>query len=489
MSVVLHVGSRFSPVRWLASLRLDRAALNDLAAHIVLQGLFWWGVLHLIELPGLYMDAVNPEFLAAKWFHPQLANPLPVMPTATIPWLGNLYHGVENLYVGLLVFCVMGLNLTALRVAQALFGAGIVALTYGVARRTGVNRLLSFSAAAFLATDVAFIASFRTQFYIVLAGLFWLLGALYLLVSTRTDESSLWRYVGAGVLCGLAVYGYFVYLFFLPVMVWLMPRRRAVWRGWITGFVVGMLPYVAGYLSLMKAVGGVSQGLQWIHNQVVGLAPLASDLTLWGRVTNSIRNTVYAAENIANELMIFGAAAPDPWVNVKSQVLLGLVALALAQAVYARRWLGARPQLSGQQLVWLPVCYFVATIALGNRLWIHHFGMLLPLAYLVAAIGLQTALAWAARHWHPTQSASRLVLTLVLLPVAVMAVLGNLGQQDRFFQRLESTVAWARCRTRSIVWPVTPWSGTTSACTFSPSGDFPCPLCFSPATRCRLPQT
>lgn len=419
-----------------------RPERRDLLALALLQLIFWVGVLHDVDLPGLYMDAVNPEYLAARALHPALHNPVSMLPTAFIPLLGNLYHGVQNLYVGLLLFVVLGLNLVALRIAQALFGAVTVGMVYAVTKRATHLRLPAFLAAAGLATDIAFIASFRTQFYIVLAGTAWLLCAVYCALPKPNAAPLQQRVMLAGVFFGLAVYTYFVYLFFLPVVLACGLRNTRSWRTvavWLLGFAVGMLPYVAGYLSLTIALGGLEPAWHWLTRSITDLAPLSSSLTVWESLSNSLRNARYALQNTGNELMIFGESPGALWPQIKVWILAACV-LWLAAWRFKSRPEAARATrpsslsvLTPGQLVWLPVCYFGASLLLGNRIWIHHFSVLLPLLYIVAALALQPLLQKPS-SWLRSSYLGHGVMVLT----AAMA-LANLHQQNDFFHRIEQT--------------------------------------------------
>ena len=132
--------------------RVPNAA--DMVAILFVQAAFWIGILRHIELPGLYMDAVNPDYLAVQTLNPELSNPAWILPTAWFPILGNLYHGVQNYYLDLPLFWFFGSNIVTVRFSQALFGSIIVLLLYSVSIRATGNRLISFFASLALATNI-----------------------------------------------------------------------------------------------------------------------------------------------------------------------------------------------------------------------------------------------------------------------------------------------------------------------------------------------
>jgi len=400
-----------------------------------LQLLFWLGAFHSVDLPGLYMDAVNPDYLSARTLHPEIRNPVNAMPTAWVPLLGSLYHGVQNYYVSLPIVGLLGFNLPALRIAQALFGAGIVTMTYLLALRMITSRPLAFATAALLAIDIAFLASFRTQFYIVLSGVFWLLCSFHVAADDEVESFDRRTWV-SGVFYGLAVYSYFVFLFFLPVWLVLVWRNTQRWRPlvhWMLGFCLGMTPYVLGYLSLIIALGGPSQALEWLHQSLAGLAPLSSKLSFVESVMNVIRNASYALQNTGNELMIFGASLGSRFSELKAYGLAAGTLLVLFKPdsgqIRLQMFTSGQSKISGafilpHQLVWFPVAFMLVSLAFGSRIWIHHFSILIPLCYLCTVLGFS--------RWY-VGNLKKFIAVLLLLVGFV-----NIHQQSIFFDRLEA---------------------------------------------------
>ncbi|MGE8363281.1 MULTISPECIES: glycosyltransferase family 39 protein [unclassified Cupriavidus] len=388
------------------------------------------------------MDAVNPDYLAARALNRDLPNPVWVLPTAWFPILGNLYHGVQNYYVGLAIYKVLGMNIVSVRLAQALFGAAIIALLYAMVVRATDNRWLALLAAAGLATDVAFLASFRTQNYIILGGEAWLFAALLLLYPRKGAASiTPQALILSGICYGLAIYGYFVFVFFGPAIAWLVFRstdRRLKYCGlWIFGFIVGMLPYVAGYLSMIIALGGVTETLDFLRSATRNLSPFSSKLGFLGNVRYALEVGKLALANGGNELMIFGeAVSGGRWPVVRLAlfcfaVLMALLFLCLRTAASGVTALTKLNRL----LVLLPICYFAVASLLGQRLWAHHFSVLTPLAYLIIVIAIHGGWTWIASR----QVNLRLIQGPVLTAIGILLITGNLVQQSKFFGQLEKT--------------------------------------------------
>ena len=414
---------------------------RDTTLLAILIALFALGVFRDITLPGIYMDAVNPDYLAARTINNELKNPIWIMPTAWFPIIGNLYYGVQNYYVGIPIYKIFGFSLVSLRLGQALFGVVLVSLLYVLTARLTRSRLLSFVAVAGLATDIAFVASFRTQNYIILSGEAWFLAALLLLFRASPSPTNLRRSIFmSGVCFGLAVYGYFVFLFFLPAFLWLVIRcdlgdSKAAIKSWIIGFTVGMLPYAIGYLSMIVKLHGVSQTIEYISNTTQSLNPLSSSLSIWNGLTYAIEMTRIALANTGNELMIFGDPIAGSWAAVRFWFMCCVLFLGSAL-------LAVQPTVDGalgrnrRFLVLLPVSYLLFAGILGNRLWAHHFSVLIALAYLMAAIVIADAILLARAALPDFKNAVRKSLVIAF---GVLLISGNLWQQQAFFLRLNET--------------------------------------------------
>ncbi|HEY0961923.1 MAG TPA: GtrA family protein [Pseudomonadales bacterium] len=426
---------------------------------MAVQAVFWTSHLHEANLPGLYMDAVNPDYLAARTLNPELPNEVSLQPTIGPPVIGALYHGVQTFYTGLPVFAVLGFNLFALRVAQGLFAGGILVMVHVVLQRATGSLLLALAGSLCLATELAFIASFRTQFYIVVAGTFWMLLAVYLALGRKTpatapharevraaphtgihDEIPALAWFFSGLCAGLAVYSYFVFVFFVPVFVAMGWWHTRSWRGvlaWLLGFTLGMQTYVLGYLLAITALGGLGPALEWLRSTSEGLGPMSSELALVPRVVNAWNVLVITLENAGNELMIFGAAEQGAWATWKARLLVlvpvllamsGLVRLP-AQRDRAEIGVDGNALLVGWHLAWLPLSFFAVSLVFGDRLWSHHYSSLIAIVYVVLFIAIAQAQR-ALRRDVPIWAG-------VVLVAGFAA--GNVLQQRTFFERLAET--------------------------------------------------
>lgn len=380
------------------------------------------------DLPGIYMDAVNPDFLAAQWLH-HGHNPGAGIPSKVFPILGSFYHGLQNAYLGLPFFALAGFSVTSLRLEQAVFGAILLAALYHLTRRLTGSRWLAIFTSVGLATELAFTASFRTQFYIVLGGAAWLFVSMLLALPAEEDS---WivrrRTFWSGVFFGLAAYGYFVLAFFAPAMAILVavwtPRRQ--WAGWVAGALVGVSPFFLGMLSLVAKKHGIGPAIEFVRGMLGQLKPFDASGASGNNLQYAWDMLRLAVSDAANEGMIFGGPLQDAWGNAKAW------AIAVSVVVLAGWGMVATARRDGSAALtlpaWMPVSFIAVASLFGHRLWAHHFSVLVPFLYLLPALVFARVMA-VAPH------ASRWGIAAIF-----MAVLGgNLWQQAKFHEVLAAT--------------------------------------------------
>ena len=409
---------------------------RKLPAILFAVGLFLVCALRYVEVPGLYMDAINPDYLVGRWLNPELQNPAWTLPGPELPLLGNLYHGTQNLYFGLLTYSIFGTSIISARLTHALFGAAIVALLYLNSRRVTGQPWLALVMALGLASDMAFIGSFRTQSYIVLGGQVWMLVATYLaLGSLKKEVAGAWSLVVSGACMGLAVYGYFVHLFFAPVVAWVAvfgPGARGAgnrfWL-WALGFAFGMLPYVIGYAWMVVDLGGWGAFADWLRAAVTGLKPMSGSPTYFAGLMAGLRDSRLALAGIGNEMMMTGGAISVLEANIRTWLLVLACTVCIAGGVANWR---SRPGIAkaGLAMAMLPLGYVLIAAIFGGRLWVHHYTVLVGISYLVMATALGMVI--------PLMPCGRIRLVSVLI-IAAILLTSNFHQQNRVFHSLERT--------------------------------------------------
>ena len=418
---------------------LFKIASIDLWLAVLVQLLFWTSHLRMVDLPGLYMDAVNPDYLAAQILNREIANPSMAMPSVIGPILGGLYHGAQNLLLGLPVFSLLGFNLLSLRVAQGLFGAGILILMQALIKRMTGSTAIAIVCALALASELAFVASFRTQNYIVISGCLWLLAAMYVATQRGADRRLL---LFSGALMGLAVYSYFVFLFFVPAWIvcglWNTRSIRSV-GAWLLGLALGLQTYVLGYLSLVLKLGGLGNAVQWLQQMLGVLAPMSSGLNWTDRFHYAWLYARMSAHNWSNEQMLMETVVSGSWAEFKFGLFLACaVVLMLVTPRFlmittlhepAANYRHKPAFVSCRQLGWWLLSFWVCALFFGKRMGAHHYVSWVPLLYVLLA-----CTAADLSRWLDRKGMQLLPIVAVLLIVAL-----NQQQQQPFFKRLTET--------------------------------------------------
>ena len=353
-----------------------------------------------IDLPGVYLDAVNPDYLVVRVFTwdrtPMAAWVLPGnhLFGARFPILVSLYHGTQHFWLGLPLFWLLGTTVESLRIVHALFGLGVLAALYALLASAGVRPWLATLATGALAVDPVFLFAFRTQSHITMAPAAWLLLALLFLARAQRDRPATRATVASGFCAGLAVQGYFVYGFFVPALVagtWLWsraysgpgPATRDVAR-WALGLALGVSGYVLGYALIAREEGGFGALVAYLADQQRSLGAFASPMTLAERIRFVAAMVAGVFGNGWHHSLVFGEAGYRlPGTAAKMLLLLGapLALLAIAE----RRGTASPMQ---RLVVALAPTFCLFALLFGGRLGGHHFMSLLPLGYAALALGL-----------------------------------------------------------------------------------------------------
>ena len=394
-----------------------------------------------IDLPGLYMDAVNPDYLAARFLHPALHNPVYELPSYFFNILGNYYHGVQNYYVAVPFLAFFGSSVTSIRLAQMLFGAIIVAGCTSIVQRISRSNALALACGVALATEIAFIASFRDQNYIVLGGFAWLTLALLVLfprnLPPEADRAiSHRRIFVSGIFCGLAAYGYFVQIFFFPAML-LLTLRQGAFTGrtfmiWCAGVAVGLLPYAFGYFSMYLALGGIHPMMESLQAGLTTLQPMQAGGSVTRNLVEVFDFARFAVSDRENELMALGTALGSTWGTIKFGMLCfcSIALFAGLLANLARR----RGAIIDLMMGMLPISFLCVSAVFGSRLGAHHFSVLVPLMYVLTALLVARVIVQPLRkRGSPTVARAAIVV------LTVSAVIANFCQQQAYLNELNRT--------------------------------------------------
>jgi len=392
--------------------------------------------LQQIHLPGVYMDAVNPDYMAVLILNRHHEQVLPWLLPGNLlldryPILISYYHGSQQLWLGLPFFWLFGTTVTGLRLTHAMFALGVLATMYAFVVRSGLKPWQAALACAALALDPSFSYAFRTQSYITLAPAAWLFLALYSITRSveSPDKQARWLFA-SGLFYGFAVVAYFIYAFFLPALLlalwWYraMPRRAAAWLALLIGLLLGGWCYPVGYWLTVKQFGGVSAAWDYFQQTQRALAAFSEQPDLATRVTHVANIVGSVFRNWYHHTLIFGEYGDVPGGGFKMSMLLGLPLFLWARAEWRRQ----RP-VALRVLVALAASFMLVALLFGTRLSGHHFMVLLPLSYSALALGV-VALSNAAPGW-------RTATTTVALPFAALVALNAGGQVKEALQLRE----------------------------------------------------
>lgn len=223
-------------------------------ASMVLCGI--WQVLRCPDLPGLYLDAVNPDYLAVQILFPQTPNRNWAIPYSSIPLLGQLYHGTITIWLQLLIIGLFGkANLLTLRLANMIYVIGICWIMYLILKKTGANKIISFLMMDAIILSPNVFSFIRTQYYIKLPGTLLLMLSVYFAILSIDRQRHALYLALSGISLGVAFYSYFIFLFFAPaVLVLCLGKTRQLGLKrfkdafiWCAGFGCGGILYVIGY--------------------------------------------------------------------------------------------------------------------------------------------------------------------------------------------------------------------------------------------------
>ncbi len=404
---------------------------------------FCLGAATEMDAPGVYMDAVNPDYIIVRLLNPTA---VPAAEVWTIPGtllfgrfplLGQIYHGALPFYVGLPTYALFGTGVLGIRLTNLVFGCMVLASAGSLMLAFRARPAIAAFCLLLLALDPAFLFSFRTQFYITL------LAAAPLLLSVSLTE---WRGAGpsgrdallAGFLAGLSCYGYFIYAFLAPAAAGHALLR---WRGipgaprrctlWMAAFALGVLPYLAAALLMLLKLGG-QRSAEFMRDYLGVLHVAGHPLSLSQRLVffgRMVRGTLL---DTGPSTIMLGEALPLYAPHLKLAVLLGVPSLGLAAGLLRVRLRAVVPRaLAGlATIAGLVVGLLILVLLFGDRLGLHHAVFLVPVLYAALALSLSRLSAFLAPMHRRAAWLAPAILLLPLLATNVpdrLMVLRRLG--------------------------------------------------------------
>src|SRR6188472_3553396 len=94
-----------------------------------------------IDLPGIYADAINPDYLVNRILNPNAARSIVWVLFGNsllgdrAPMLISLYHGSQQFWLGLPLYALFGTTVEGVRLVHATFAMGVLLSMYVLLQR------------------------------------------------------------------------------------------------------------------------------------------------------------------------------------------------------------------------------------------------------------------------------------------------------------------------------------------------------------------
>lgn len=397
--------------------------------------LFGVGAVTDITVPGIYMDAVNPDYAVVGVLNTASTIQTWFLPGTLLfgrwPILGQIYHGALPFYLGLPSYALFGTGVTGIRLTNMIFGCLVILGVGTFLRAAGVRVLIASLCLMLLALDPGFLFSFRTQFYITLLPIAAVFFSAALIEARRTAPSPVVVFL-AGLLAGIACYGYFIFIFLVPALALLALYRwrDAFWTAklfWIAGFCVGVVPYLIGVVAIMIATGGMHGFVALMCSYLLSLNVQGSPMSLLQRVDFFYYLLHGSILDIGPSLMMLHAVTPLQIPAWKLVLLLLVPGAAILSGL-----LRPGPIIGLLFILGLLAGFFVLVVVFGGRLWFHHAALLIPVLYAGLALSFERIAIC-----FPTRSSSIVETACVIILIPFLIT--NASDRQAVFLQLETT--------------------------------------------------
>lgn len=412
------------------------------------------------DLPGLYMDAVNPDYQAI--WHMRGSNHIPawLYPDNVIagpyrfPLLNSLYGGNVTAYAGLIYFNLVGYGLDEVRFFHALLGLSTLASLFWCLRKWKFSNLYAAVALCLLAVDPTFFLAWRTQHYLQLIPMiFCSLGLGLLGIHYHSLQSGCQRHgilLGSGILLGFAAYSYFLYAFYSAIIVTLYAfharqymAAKIIFLSLAFGTLLGWSPYVYAHISIiwntsLDAYLGEIKGLQTAYGVID-----QSQGGIGERIGAVLERLYMLVGGTEIQRLVFGN-----WTNNVPAYVGNIMALIIIQSIYLKYFvlpksLSASPDESVVHkqshlffyiINGLVAVHVLVGLIIGRPFGLQHYVMLLPMFYLTATAGM--AKLYEVAKANKRYKAVGLCLTFI---VGTTVTASNLGFSGAVLARLKET--------------------------------------------------
>lgn len=400
------------------------------ASAVLVLGSYLLVALHSIAQPAIYLDEINPDYLAVRMLNPATHTDAWMPPARYFNHrfllLLSPYAGAMHAYLQAPFYYLFGGHIESFRYSHVFLGIFLLTVFYlSVARITKSLSIATLSSLV-LAIDPAFVFAFRTQGFMQLfPTVFTVLGVVLCCAGQPRPR----RLILAGICFGFSVWGYFIFGFSVPglLLAVLLQDHAHKWRRGIAligGIAVGSFPLIFGYIDAYLAFGNWPPMLQWMRGVAASTqrayhpSGTSSAFQIIASNANWVMKhcwTLLTSEWIWQ--VIFGLLHKDPGQYVKAALLLLIPVAAL---IYDRMARPADREVHNTLVMTLLAIgsYLVVCSFFGGLLLSHHYHPILFLCYFATSIGSAVLLPAGTRR-----------KALVLVPV--LAILVSNALQDR----------------------------------------------------------
>ena len=450
---------------------------------LIFVGLFLIGLLSVLRVgnhPGLYADAVMPDYIGIRLLNPSTINATTELPNLGIPLLGQVYHGTATMFFSMIATIITGTtSMLQLRILNCIYGTIACFVIYRILKLLDTNKIISVGVPFALAASPNLTSMYRTQYYIFLIGNVCLLAAILFFIKWSKSTSESKNILVAGVFSGLAFYNYFCFLFCIPgfvvaLLCYSKRRKESFFSNFIAyvcGCALGELPGIIGYVGFcIQPVQGITLGIKRIISILfcvvyilaivssyrfskkkstrkyafgilgavaIGLGFMAlalvvrysdhmKSLNLGGTDFGLVENVKYFLRNIAYVLCY----SCEEYLVLNTNVCIGLKVIVVTTAILTVIAIaaGIQGKRNNTDVLLMVSGVFVlcplSAIFLITRLAAHHFTVLFFLMYLLLGISLDTIIC--GKHQASTGfRIERMGLAFIFI---VMVALGEFNQ-------------------------------------------------------------
>jgi len=417
-------------------------------------------ILSIIKLllPGLYMDSVNPDYLAARilnpdkipaWVYPDNA----LFPDYKYPLLNSLYGGATPAYIGLLVWKIIGHSVFSIRILHLAYGLLIIYLCYKIVHWMTKKPIIASIITLIICLDPTFLFAWRTQYYLQLFPLITFIPALILLLHQilgikENGKIKPKLLILSGFLIGFSAWGYFIFALYFGVLLFLLTyyawRKKILWRVFTLfslSFLTGYLLFIYAHLSII-----INQGFKGYlgslsaMNSAYGISNHLN-VDFWGRIVHvwNLLTHLFGGDFIAVTM-----AGETPYQGIGGVIftlwalfILAFLSYKIVKNDYYNSELIHKLYTFNKLVALIVFVHLIFGIAIGPSLNYQHFIMLVPMIYLSGGIAIYGL--YLVIFKHLAKQLSKKVVKITLVTLSLCLVVTFLNYNSKIYKLLGET--------------------------------------------------